>query len=182
VLLDRLLDNQGGMFDDLVSSGVSIIVVVGFEIIQVSKAKGEQRAGIDPFLQHGFDGYSAGKTGQGTGIQVHFFQALQPFAHLGEGPRELSQFILIPDIGRIVESAFGNLLGGVFQSEDGLGTGPLGLGGQGRGPGPRRQGRRCYCSTSSTRLFLALPSSVLLEATGASGPTPYPFSRPASAL
>jgi hypothetical protein len=29
---------------------------------------------------------------------------------------------------------------------------------------------------------LALPSSVLLEATGASGPTPYPFSRPASAL
>src|SRR4030042_3653179 len=36
---------------------------------------------------------------------------------------------------------------------------------------------RYYCSTSSTRLFFALPSLVLLLATGANGPTPCPFKR-----
>ena len=34
-----------------------------------------------------------------------------------------------------------------------------------------------YCSTSSTRRFFARPSSVLLDATGASGPAPHPLSR-----
>src|SRR5262249_52874729 len=39
-----------------------------------------------------------------------------------------------------------------------------------------------YCLTSSTRRFLARPSSLSFEATGASGPTPWESSRAAAIL
>ncbi len=43
--------------------------------------------------------------------------------------------------------------------------------------GLRRQGLSCYCFTSSTRLFLALFSSLSLFATGEREATPYALRR-----